>query len=404
MKNIKSLVFINALLLATATSYGQSLYWDTNGATVGAATAGNADGVWDADTTTHWTSDVTGASVTSIYVPGSDVVFSAGSDVSTANVTVSGTQIVNSITFKEGNVVLSGSNIDDASTRVLLTVNNGVSATMNNTASFNADIVNNGTFTVTSLGSGDYVNVSGTGTTTIHRLDARVVVNGGTVISTASGGNKVKQTVINSGGTFRIEGNSYVNGKTSMTINNGGTLELATGMSQTFSYFQGGGSVVGESGSEVKIGGDNKSTTFDGSFSGDLDIFSIGTGSLTLGETSSTEFIIGNNGENNSILGDGIHDTATNLNGSFHFDLTGADLSAGNSWSIVDVAALDESFGGTFNVIDFTNDSGTWTNNSNSDLIFSQTSGVLTVIPEPSTLSLILSFAGLAFLSLRKRR
>lgn len=85
--------------LALATTASAQLYWDTNGATPG---AGNpADGTWDA-AASNWSTDSTGSSATSTYVSGSDVVFSAGSDAATAEVTVSGTQNVSSLSFEEG--------------------------------------------------------------------------------------------------------------------------------------------------------------------------------------------------------------------------------------------------------------------------------------------------------------
>ncbi|MDF3128937.1 hypothetical protein P0Y35_07000 [Kiritimatiellaeota bacterium B1221] len=400
--NHKTITIVCVTMMTAAIAQGQSLYWDTNGAAAGAGSI--ADGTWDESTTANWTTDAAGTSATGTYTSGSDVVFSAGSDVTSANITVSGTQIVNSLTFKEGNVVLSGSNLDDLSgSNVDITVNSGASGTIS-VGSFNSNLAIEGSFNASTLGSGGYVYKTGAGTATINRLDARIIINGGTIISSGVGGKKIKQTTINNSGTLRITGDTLVSGKTTMAVNTGGTLEMAAGISQTVSFFTGGGSVIGEAGSELKVGGDNKSTTFDGDISGDLDLFSIGTGSFTLSDSSSMEFQISGDGANNAILGDGINDTATNLNGSFSFDLSGADLTAGNSWQIVDIAGLNETFGGTFNVVDFTNNSGVWTNDSNSDLIFSQATGALTVIPEPSTLSLMIGFAGLTFLMFRNRR
>jgi autotransporter-associated beta strand protein len=130
----------------------------------------------------------------------------------------------------------------------------------------------------------------------------------------------------------------------------------------------------------------------------------VSAGTLELADNASLRFAIGDNGLNNGINGSG----TLNLYGDFVFDLTGADNTIGNSWNIVNVATLSETFGGTFQVFStlgsFSEASGVWSKIENGvKFEFAQSTGLLTtsVIPEPSTaLAGILLGLGL----LRRRR
>ncbi len=107
----------------------------------------------------------------------------------------------------------------------------------------------------------------------------------------------------------------------------------------------------------------------------------INGGALTLSSSGYLRFNIGANGINNKVLGT----ASVNLNGSFEFDLSTAGTTTGNSWTIVDVATLNESYGGTFAVSStlgpFTNSSGTWTRSENGVTYrYVQSTGVLSVI------------------------
>jgi autotransporter-associated beta strand protein len=104
-------------------------------------------------------------------------------------------------------------------------------------------------------------------------------------------------------------------------------------------------------------------------------------GTLTFGDTSELRFRIGASGVNNAILGTG----TINLNGMLVFDLSGAGTTVGDSWSIVDVGSLNESYGGSFSVSStegaFSETDGVWSISENGQTYeFSQATGVLTVI------------------------
>ena len=80
------------------------------------------------------------------------------------------------------------------------------------------------------------------------------------------------------------------------------------------------------------------------------------TGTLEFGAASSQEFTPTTNGVTNNITGTG---TLT-LKGAFEIDLTGADATLGNSWTLVDVASLTETFDTSFSVTGFTETAGVW--------------------------------------------
>jgi autotransporter-associated beta strand protein len=87
----------------------------------------------------------------------------------------------------------------------------------------------------------------------------------------------------------------------------------------------------------------------------------ISTGTLTLVDNGQLKFTIGNNGVNNQLNGSG----TANLDGDFNLDLSGAAATPGNSWTLVDVGALTETFGSTFSVTStlgaFTENANVWT-------------------------------------------
>lgn len=150
-------------------------------------------------------------------------------------------------------------------------------------------------------------------------------------------------------------------------------------------------STASASGSVITIG--SGSNTFTGNISVQ------NNGKLALASTGNLKFTIGASGVNNGISGTGSQ--ILTLDGTFVFDLTGASTATGSSWNIVDVGSLNESFGLTFAVSGFTdNGSGVW---SNGNYQFSEATGALTVVPEPSTLLLVAADLGILFCRWRLR-
>lgn len=136
-------------------------------------------------------------------------------------------------------------------------------------------------------------------------------------------------------------------------------------------------------------------------YTGNTTVNGNASNSLTLSEPGGLVFVIGANGVNNSILGNG----TVQLDGIFTFDLTGAGTGLGNSWNIVNVATLSETFGTTFNVADFTDNlDNTWSKTSGDiTYTFFENSGLLqvTAVPEPSVIMLLA--LGLMAVMLRRR-
>ncbi len=128
-------------------------------------------------------------------------------------------------------------------------------------------------------------------------------------------------------------------------------------------------------------------------------------GNLTLSDNAGLKFVIGANGVNNQLTGTG----TVQLDGDFTFDLSGAGTALGNSWNIVNVAGLAETFAGTFTVSGFNDIGGNlWeaTNvNGGRTYQFSEATGLLSVtaVPEPATWAL-LAFSLTTVMVLRRRR
>lgn len=130
------------------------------------------------------------------------------------------------------------------------------------------------------------------------------------------------------------------------------------------------------------------------------------TSSLVLSDNAKMTFYIGSTGVNNKITATGGNNNKLTLDGDFVFDLTGAGTTVGNSWTIVDVSLLDETFTSSFTVVGFTADGGgvLWTKDINGTNYyqFSEATGVLSVVPEPGASAL--AGLGLTVFLFRRRK
>ncbi len=99
-------------------------------------------------------------------------------------------------------------------------------------------------------------------------------------------------------------------------------------------------------------------------------------------------FTIGANGVNNKIFGQG----TLELGGAFNFDLSGADNTLGNSWTIVDQVNSSVTYDGSFLVNGFTQNGTLWDDpiGNGNQYEYNIGTGILTVdvVPEPSTFAL----------------
>ncbi len=121
----------------------------------------------------------------------------------------------------------------------------------------------------------------------------------------------------------------------------------------------------------------NLGTTFSAAntFTGNL----IVNGAFTLAPTGTLVFDIGANGVNNSVSGTG----PATFNGSFTIDLTDAGNTVGNSWTLVNVSTLTETFGPSFSIAGFTENENIWTSPSGT-YQFVEATGVLSRISSDS--------------------
>lgn len=176
---------------------GTLSYWDTDGATAGAGGATPA-GNW---TDANWSSATAGDATSSNWTSGNGAVFSAGSAANgTYTVTVSGTQTADVLWSQEGQVTLSGGQIDLVSGLVR----------------------GDSPFTIDSVLGGASISTVGT-----------VVLNGTNVYTGA--------TNVQSGTLFANLGSAIPNASV-VAVNTGATLSL--GAAETIGGLQGGGTVA----------------------------------------------------------------------------------------------------------------------------------------------------------------
>ena len=242
-------------------------------------------------------------------------------------------------------------------------------------------------------------------------------VSQGMLVADWNGGNLFYHVTVASGATLRTGGTATYgvihNGGT-VTLN--GTLDLASGVIEDVGNLTGSGTITnhGAAGttSTIRVRSSSDKTfsgpITDGSSGGAtaLDIgldptrtesgiltlsgtntftgnitFHQTQASLVLAATGALKFAPGANGVCNKItaLAPQVAGLAT-LNGTFNIDLTGADVTNGNSWMLVDVANLNETFGGTFTIPGFTKSGTAWTKTAGDNTwTFEETTGVLSL-------------------------
>lgn len=293
----------------------------------------------------------------------------------------------------------------------------GAGANLETTGNLNLGTVT-GTVSSASTLKGNTLNVAGAtlavgGATTSGRLEAG---SGGLLFSAGS----ITLNNGDAGGELRLGGDATINSSATLIVTNNGGLGAVKGFvnlgaadrtftvnhvagAQTTDFristvVTGTGGLVKAGNGTMVLGNEVSPTTIDNTYTGDT---TVSAGTLVLAQSASLLFNIGASGVNNGIDGSG---TLT-LNGRFVFDLTGASTSFGSAWNIVNVGSLSETFGSTFSVDTFTDaGSGLWTKDINGTNYyqFSELSGALTVVPEPTTWALLAG--ALTFLVVFRRR
>ena len=285
-----------------------------------------------------------------------------------------------------------------------------------------ADLLGNVRAGTLTIAGGNYINTNGgsdeffvvfngTGTLNVNSgsfttgiLHYQRINSGATGTVNLNGGVLTASSILRSGtvsSTFNFNGGQFVASDDvdfvstiNLNVRDGGAKIDTNGNSVTVS----GGLKNDGTGGLEKSGGGTLTLAGENTYIGNT---TITAGTLTLADTSSMRFEIGDNEVNNSILGSG----TVNLDGMFEFDLTGASTNIGDFWNIVDLGNLSATFAGTFEVSStqgaFSGNAGVWSiSENNVTYQFSEATGVLTVIPEPTTALL----GGLGLLALLRRR
>jgi autotransporter-associated beta strand protein len=159
-----------------------------------------------------------------------------------------------------------------------------------------------------------------------------------------------------------------MNGIDTVTIQAGGAIIDSNGNNITINtpLLDGGGGLTKQGTGNLTLAGAN-------TYSGNT---TVNAGSLVLADNAQLRFVIGANGVNNSVGGNG----TLQLDGDLNIDISGANTTAGNSWTLVNVGTLTETYGLTFSVTGFTNNAGVWTMTSGgNEWTFTEATGILTV-------------------------
>lgn len=289
-----------------------------------------------------------------------------------------GTLTVGGSNAGNAGVVIAGQFSMDAGTVDATSVVVGKQSGGNATASGTINI-GGGSFTAGSIELGSTTSATRPAVASLN-ITGGTVTSSGNIAEGASAGGVVTSTLTVNGGTLDLTGHN-------ITVD---TFALESGTLKNLGQFNSGAAVVKTTAGSLVLDGTN-------AYTGNT---SIGAGSVTLATTGSLTFYIGADGITNKVTGAG---TAT-FNGTFAFDLTGAALAEGNSWTIADAAS--QSFSGTFAVTGFTDADldNIWTNGSG--LSFSELTGILSysAIPEPSAFALIGGLVSLAAIGFRRNR
>jgi hypothetical protein len=281
----------------------------------------------------------------------------------TGQLDITGTGVVNTYFLALGRT-------DGAAGTAAGTVNiSGGTANIYNTLYFGAGYGGIGTASTTGTVSSQ-LNVSGG----ILKIGQGGIIN-------ASTGSGYGYSVILNGGTLATTGTTGWSSSVNMTLQKGANGNVT---------FDGGSHSITLSGilsgtGGLNVGGGTLLLSGANTYTGNTLI----TAQLQLTNGAQLTFKIGANGNSNYLGGSG----GLDADGGFLFDLTGASTNGGDQWIIVQ-STLQTQYGANFWIGDtiggqWSDDSGIWTSASGT-YQFDQSQGILSVIPEPSSVVLLL--------------
>ncbi|MFN3407784.1 MAG: beta strand repeat-containing protein [Limisphaerales bacterium] len=283
-------------------------------------------------------------------------VGTGGGKIVNSGTTATGTQTVNLSGALSGSGALEY--LANSGTTRRLTISNA-----NNSFSGNWTVAH--TSTGTAFLRAGAANSLGTGTVTLNA--------GATLENNAANGldSLAGVTLNETNSVLDLSSNAWNNASATLTASNG-TIQLGSGASEVGPFTVNSTGTVTLTGT----GGSLLATDTD-----------VQAGTLALADGAQLKFRIGNNGVNNQLKGVG----AVNLDGAFVFDLSGAAIADGNSWNIVNVGTLTETYGATFQVLSpFVETSAgvwTWADGARKLWTFTEATGVLglAVVNTPPT-------------------
>lgn len=390
MKKFLLLGVIAATCAATAQA---QLYWNTNGASA-------------TFTSANWGSSAAGPFGTA-WSASSDVVFDAVSTLTFASTTVGNIAVNANTTITQTGTLSSksgGSTVTVADGVTLTWTSQPRSATgANNIWTKNGG----GTWNIAAggnsagVGSAFTLNagtVIVTGQNAFGGSNSVLTINGGTIQSSSGSTFANSSVVIGGNFGFTGTGNDIYSGAVNLGSATRTITNTATGL-RTLS-----GVISGSSPSTGLTLAGTGTTTLSGAniYTGDTTVTG---GRLNLADNAQLRFSIGSTGVNNQVVNSG---GTISLDGDFVFNLTGAGITLGDSWTITTGAI---GYTANFSVLStagaFTNlGSNLWSRAENGVTYqFSESTGILTVVPEPATLALLaLSGVGFAGHVIRRRR
>jgi len=279
-----------------------------------------------------------------------------------------------------------------------------------------------GSYVITVTGANTYTGATTFGGGTVS---ASSITNGGSASNLGGASSDAANLVFN-GGALRYTGTTAASNR-AFTINAGKTAVIevtsaaatltlagATGASTTGGLTKSGAGILALSGANTYTGATQVTAgtlllSAGGSLHGSSTVVSDGA-SLSLADGSAYTFTIGADGYVNGIAsGKGISGLGTNtvsLDGDFLFDLASAGTTLGDSWTIIDLASVGESYLAGFSIANAgaVQSGGVWTfTDSGTQYAFDQGTGVLQVVPEPSAAAL-LALGLTATVLLRRRK
>ncbi len=234
---------LSLLILSTAVTHAQTLYWDIDVISRAGAGSATPSGIWNAGTNV-WNTDSTGMGLPGTWTPGATAVFGAGTNATGAyTVAVIGTQTIDDLIVEEGIITQNGGTLDLGASigRIDIAAGAGWGQTTSSVITGTGGLVKKGSGVLVLRGNNTF-RQTGSGNQAFLKIlegtvDFASDANLGAVPSATDNG----AALTLDGGTLRYSGTSTFslstnrgvtigpNGGTFNIMNSGATIALAAG-------------------------------------------------------------------------------------------------------------------------------------------------------------------------------